>query len=122
MKCAKASAVVCLAGALFGTSTPAAQDTATRTFEKTLTLGANQTLSLESKFGEVRMHGENGREAKITATIRAQADSQDQANKYVEEIRIEVSQEAEGIKVKTVYPEDHLVLRIHKGSSYSVDY
>jgi len=99
----------------------AAQDTATRTFEKTLTLGTNQTFNLESKFGEVRIHGENGREARITATIRAQAGSQSEANKNVEEIKIEVSQDAEGIKVKTVYPEEHLLLRIHKGS-YSVDY
>ena len=100
----------------------AGQQTATRNFEKTLTLGANQTLSLESKFGEIRIHGENGREAKITATIRAQAGSQGEADKDVEEIKIEVSQDAEGIKVRTVYPEDHVVLRIHKNSSYSVDY
>jgi hypothetical protein len=100
----------------------AGQQTATRSFEKELTLGANQTLSLESKFGEIRVHGENGRQAKITATIRAQAGSQGEADKDVEEIKIEVSQDAEGIKVRTVYPEDHLVLRIHKNSSYSVDY
>jgi hypothetical protein len=100
----------------------AAQETATRNFEKTLTLGASQTLSLESKFGEVRIHGVSGREAKFTATIRAQAGSQGEADKDVGEIKIEVSEDAAGIKVRTVYPEDHLVLRIHKGSSYSVDY
>jgi hypothetical protein len=102
--------------------TRAAQETATKTFEKTLTLGSNQTLSLESKFGEIRVHGENGREVKITATIRSQAGSQGEAEKNAEEIKIEVSQDASGIKVKTVYPEDRVLLRIHKGSSYSVDY
>jgi DUF4097 and DUF4098 domain-containing protein YvlB len=98
------------------------QENASRSFEKTLTLGVNQTLSLESKFGQVTIHGENGREARITATIRAQAGSQGEAEKNVDEIKIEVSQDAGGIKVRTVYPEDHVILRIHKGPSYSVDY
>jgi DUF4097 and DUF4098 domain-containing protein YvlB len=111
-----------LAAGLLASGVQAAQDTATRNFEKTLTMGANQTLSLESKFGEVHIHGENGRETRITATIRAQASSQSEANKDAEEIKIEVSQDSTGIRVKTVYPEDHVVLRIHKGSSYTVDY
>jgi hypothetical protein len=107
---------------LFASGLQAAQDTATRNFEKTLTLGANQTLSLESKFGEVHIRGESGREAKITATIRAQASTQNEANKDADEIKIEVSQDTNGIRIKTVYPEDHVVLRIHKSSSYTVDY
>lgn len=122
MKCIRAVAVAMLAGAMLAMPAWTAQDTATRNFEKTLTLGANQTLRLESKFGEVRIHGENGREAKITATIRVQAGSQNEANKNVEEIKIEVSQDAEGIKIKTVYPEHYMVLRLHKGSAYSVDF
>jgi hypothetical protein len=117
-----AGAVALCCALVCGPAARAGQQTATRNFEKTLTLGANQTLSLESKFGEVRIHGDNGREAKITATIRAQAGSQGEAGKDVDEIKIEVTQDAEGIKIRTVYPEDHLVLRIHKGSSYSVDY
>ena len=122
MKVTRAGTVALMAAITFAGNSRAAQDTATRSFEKTLTLAPNQTLSLESKFGEVRIHGENGREAKITATIRAQAGSQNEADKDVSEIKIEVTQDAEGIKVKTMYPEDHAVLRIHKGSSYSVDY
>ena len=115
-------AVTLLASCLFCMETNAAQETATKTFERTLTLGTNQTLSLESKFGEIRIHGENGREVRITATIRSQAGSQVEAEKNAEEIKIDVSQDSTGIKVKTVYPEDHVVLRIHRGSSYSVDY
>jgi hypothetical protein len=110
------------ASCLFGMQTRSAQETATKTFERTLTLGANQTFSLESKFGEIHIHGENGRDARITATIRSQAGSQGEAEKNADEIKIEVSQDSSGIKVKTVYPEDHVVLRIHRGSSYSVDY
>jgi hypothetical protein len=117
-----ASMMALYCAALLTPYAEAGQQTATRNFEKSLTLSATQTLSLESKFGEIRIHGENGREAKITATIRAQAGSQGEADKDVEEIKIEVSQDAEGIKVRTVYPEDHMALRIHKNSSYSVDY
>ena len=51
----------------------AAQETATRHFDKTLTLAANQTFSMENKFGDVHIHGESGREVKISATIRTQA-------------------------------------------------
>ncbi|MGB2627693.1 MAG: hypothetical protein WAK20_12970 [Candidatus Acidiferrum sp.] len=111
-----------LSMAVFSADARAAQETATRTFEKTLTLGANQTLSLETKFGEVHIHGENGHEAKVAATIRAQAGSQGEANKDADEIKIEVAEDSNGIKVKTVYPDDHVVLRIHKNSSYTVDY
>ncbi len=117
-----AVATLLCCGSFFTPRAQAGQQTATRTFEKTLTLGTNQTFSLDSKFGEVRIHGENGRETKIIATVRAQAGSQGEADKDVDEIKIDVSQDPEGIKVRTVYPEDHVVLRIHKGSSYSVDY
>ncbi len=101
----------------------AAQDTATRSFEKTLTLGANQTLAMEHKFGEVHIHGENSREVKISATIRVQATTQAEAEHNADQIKIEVSQDAEGIKVRTVYPDQHAwYIRVGKGPSYSVDY
>ncbi len=99
------------------------QHTATRDFEKTLTLGADQTFAMEHKFGEVRIHGENGREVKISATIRVQASSQDEADRNVEQIKIEVSQDAGGIKVRTFYPDQHSwYIRVGKVPSYSVDY
>ena len=118
----RGAVLVLLASGMLALGANAAQQTATRSFEKSLTMGANQTFSLETKFGEVRIHGENGREVKITATIRSQAGSQSEAEKHAEEISIEVTQDAAGIKVRTVYPEDRLILRIHKGSAYSVDY
>ena len=100
------------------------QSTATKEFQKTLTLGANQTLSLEHKFGDVRIHGENGREVKIAANIRVQAHSQADADRFAEQVRIDVSQDAQGIKVRTVYPDEEsgfFKIRIG-GPSYSVDY
>ena len=119
-------AVAALALCVYAMPAPAAnpaQSTATRNFEKTLTLGANQTFAMEHKFGEVRIHGENGREVKISATIRVQATTQGEADHNVEQIKIEVSQDSEGIKVRTVYPEEHSwYIRVGKGPSYSVDY
>jgi hypothetical protein len=100
-----------------------AQDSTTRKFHQTLTLAAGQTLSIENKFGEIRIHGENSHEAAISATIRSQAGSQSQAEKFAESVQIEVTQDAHGIKVRTVAPSDNpLVLRIGHKNSYSVDY
>jgi DUF4097 and DUF4098 domain-containing protein YvlB len=122
----KSIAVFALALALLAIPALAAnpaQDTATRNFQKTLTLGANQTLAMENKFGEVHIHGENSREVKISATIRVQATTQTEAEHNADQIKIEVSQDAEGIKVRTAYPDQHSwYIRVGKGPSYSVDY
>jgi len=100
-----------------------AQDAASREFKKTLPLAAGQTLSVENKFGEVRIHGENSHEAVISATIRSQAVSQSQAEKFAESVKIEVTQDAHGITVRTVAPSDNpLVFRVGHKNSYSVDY
>ena len=102
----------------------AAQETTTRHFDKTLTLGADQTLAMENKFGDVRVHGESGRDVKISATIRTQAKTQADADRKADEIKIEVSQDGQGIKVRTVYQDENKwFIRIEKGGpSYSVDY
>jgi DUF4097 and DUF4098 domain-containing protein YvlB len=106
------------AGRTFG------QSTSTKEFQKTLTLEANQTVSLTNKFGDVRIHGEGGRDVRITATIRVQAHSQAEADRYAGEVRIDVAQDSQGIKIQTVYPSDDskfFAVRIG-GPSYSVDY
>ena len=117
--CEKNTAVFALALTLLAIPAFAgnpAQDTATRSFEKTLPLGANQTLAMEHKFGEVRIHGENSREVKISATIRVQATTQAEAEHNADQIKIDVSQDAEGIKVRTVYPDEHAwYIRVGKG-------
>jgi hypothetical protein len=116
--------VVCVGSALPGLARGSGQSTATKDFQQTLTLGPNQTVSVEHKFGAVRIHAEGGRDVRISATIRAQAHSQDAANKFVNEVRIEVSQDGQGIKVRTVYPDDgsgFFKVRVG-GPSYSADY
>jgi hypothetical protein len=104
-------------------ATNSSQDTATREFRKTVSLSAGQTFSIESKFGSIRIHGENSREADISATIRVQASSQAKAEKYAESIRIEVQEDGKGVSVRTVAPSDGpIVIRIGDKNSYSVDY
>lgn len=124
MKSIVACAIALCVSALPAKAADPAQSTATRNFEKTLTLGANQTLAMEHTFGEVRIHGENGREVKISAAIRVQAATQEEADRNVEQIKIEVSQDADGIKVRTVYPtENAWYFRVGRGpSGFSVDY
>jgi hypothetical protein len=99
------------------------QDSTTREFHKSLPLAAGQTLSIENKFGEIRIHGENSHEAAISATIRSQGGSQSQAEKFAESVKIEVNQDANGITIRTVAPSDNpLVFRVGHKNSYSVDY
>jgi hypothetical protein len=100
-----------------------AQDEVTRNFDKTLTLGAGQSVRIEHKFGEVKVHGESGREVKISAVIRAQASSHEEAESFAQKIQIEVQQTGEGISVRTIYPpEENKWFHISKHSSWSVSY
>src|ERR1700732_4748500 len=120
-------ALLCFA-TLFGLGVAAAeaadpgQEQVTRDFQKSLSLGAGQSFRIENKFGEVRIHGEPGRELKISATIRAQADSREQAQSFADKVRIDVEQTAQGVQVRTNYPEDNRNWFGRKNASYSVDY
>src|SRR5208282_2331801 len=99
------------------------QDEVTRNFDKTLTLGAGQSVRVEHKFGEIKVHGESGREVKISAVIRAQASSHDEAESFAQKIQIEVQQTAEGVSIRTIYPpEENKWFHISKNSSWSVRY
>jgi hypothetical protein len=121
---------VVLAGAMMLAALPAAaasrsaQEEVTRDFQKSLTLGAGQSVSVDHRFGEVRIHGESGREVKISATIRVQANSREEAESFAQKIQIEVQQTSEGVRIKTNYPEEekHWFIRVGKNPSYSVNY
>jgi hypothetical protein len=114
---------VCLV-ALPASGAGSLQNTATREFQKSLTLGEGQTLSLQNKYGDVHLHGGGSREVKISATIRVQAHTQAEADKFAEQTRIDVTQDSSGVKVQTVYPsEESSFFKIRIGGpSYSVDY
>ena len=98
------------------------QEQVTRDFQKTLSLPAGQSFRIENKFGEVRIHGDAGREVKISATIRAQADSREQAQSFADKVQIDVQQTAQGVEVRTNYPETTRNWFGRKNASYSVDY
>ena len=99
-----------------------AQEQVSRDFQKTLSLGAGQSFSIENKFGEVRVHGESGREVKINATIRVQAGSRAEADAYAQKVQIDVLQTGGGVFVRTVYPEEERRLLHGRNTSYSVNY
>jgi hypothetical protein len=98
------------------------QEQVTRDFQKTLSLPAGQSFRIENKFGEVRIHGESSREIKISASIRAQGDSRQQAQSFADKIEIEIQQTVQGVEVRTRYPEDNRNWFGRKNVSYSVDY
>src|SRR2546423_1173809 len=116
------AAFLIAAGAAPAAAATPGQQQITRDFQKTLTLPAGQSFHIENKFGEVRLHGESGRELRISATIRVQSDSRDQAQTFADKIRIDVEQTAQGIQVRTNYPEEIRNWFGRKNTSYSVDY
>jgi hypothetical protein len=99
------------------------QEEVSRDFQQTVTLGAGQSVRVEHKFGSVRLHGESGRDVKISATIRAQASSHEEAESFAQKIRIEVQQTGVGVRIKTIYPqEESKWFHFSKHSSWSVSY
>src|ERR1700680_1927590 len=100
-----------------------AQEQVSRDFHQTVTLGAGQSVRVEHKFGSVKLHGESGRDVKISATIRAQASSHEEAESFAQKIKIEVQQTGEGVRIKTIYPEEEKKwFHSSKNSSWSVSY
>jgi DUF4097 and DUF4098 domain-containing protein YvlB len=99
------------------------QDQVSRDFQKTVPLASGQSFQIENKFGEVRIHGESTREVKISATIRVQANSHEEAETYAQKVQIEVQQAGDGVHVRTIYPEDEKRwFHLGKNTSYSVNY
>src|SRR5947209_4389561 len=99
------------------------QEQVSRDFQQTVTLGAGQSVHVEHKFGSVRLHGESGRDVKISATIRAQGSSHEEAESFAQKIKIEVQQTGEGVHIKTIYPEDEKRwFHSSRRSSWSVSY
>jgi hypothetical protein len=126
VRCAAISGLLC--AALLCTAGPSraassGQEQVSRDFHQTVSLGAGQSVRVEHKFGSVNLHGEPGREVKISATIRAQASSHEEAESFAQKIKIEVQQTSEGVRIKTIYPdEEKSWFRSSKHSSWSVSY
>src|SRR6266436_5426087 len=123
-----AAAAGLLSGMLLSAAKPAhaetsSQEQVSRDFQQTVALGAGQPVRVEHKFGSVRLHGESGRDVKISATIRAQANSHEEAESFAQKIKIEAQQTSEGVRIKTIYPEEEKKwFHSSKNSSWSVSY
>src|ERR1700726_1521960 len=93
-RCCATSAFLCVTVLLAvspatSAATHAGQEEVSRDFQKTVSLGAGQSVRVEHKFGEVKLHGESGREVKISASIRAQASSREEAESFAQKIQID---------------------------------
>ena len=82
---------------------------------------AGQTLAWKASLEKCASTARMGTKRRLRPRFGRRPVRRTGKRKKLEEIRLK-SQDAEGIKVKTTYPEDHAVLRVHKRSSYSVDY
>ena len=100
------------------------QDQVSRDYQKTLPLGPGQSFQIDNKFGEVNIHGDSSREVKISATVRVQAGSHEEAESYAQKVQIDVQQASDGVHVRTIYPEQERQRWLHIGrnTSYSVNY
>lgn len=107
-------------------ATPAgrsAQEEVTREFQKTVTLAAGQTVSVDHRFGEVRVHPGSGRDVNIHATIRVQAGSQSDSQSFADKVQIEVEPSGDTLRIHTVYPEgEGHWFSLGRRTSYSVNY
>jgi hypothetical protein len=88
-------------------------------FQKTVQLAGGQNVRIENIFGEVRVHGGGGsREVKISATIRVQANSREEAESFAQRIQVAVEQ-AKDLRIATTYPNK---LHMSRNVSYAVNY
>src|SRR3989441_361219 len=118
-----AAALLAPAGAGAPPPKSEAQEEVTRSFQKTVTLGAGQSVSVDHSFGGVRIHPSSGRDVNINATIRVQTGSRSDSESFADKIKIEVEQASDGVRIRTVYPEtEKRWFSFGKRTSYSVNY
>ena len=112
---------IVLALAAFPAAARTQQETV-RNFDRTVPLGAGQRLQIESKFGEVKVHGAAQKDVVIHATIRAASGNQSETQALLDQIKIDVSQNSAGVSVRTIYPDrEERGFHLHN-VSYSVNY
>ena len=59
---------------------------------------------------------------KISATIRVQSHSREEAEASAQKIEIDVQQTGDGVQVRTVFPDEGKWFNLGKRTSYSVNY
>lgn len=72
-----------------------------KTFSKSFNVSSGEKLSLANKFGEMKVHTWNKNEVKIDITMRAEAGSEELANKILDKISILENKSSGGYYFKT---------------------
>ncbi|HTD51910.1 MAG TPA: hypothetical protein VK780_02700, partial [Thermoanaerobaculia bacterium] len=93
-----------------------------RTFQKTMPLKAGQRFSIESRNGDIRIRTHAEPQVSIDAKIRVSSSDREGAEKFSNEIKIEVEARGDGVSVRTVFPEKNWHFEGRGYISYSVDY
>lgn len=102
-----------------------AQEEVSRDFQKSLTLSSGQSVQVEHELGDVRVHGQSGRDVKIQATIHVQTSSRSDSEALANKIHIQVEETSQGVRIHTEYPEEMRHGSWFSGQrhfSYSVSY
>lgn len=123
---ARRSVAGLLAGALLLAAAPAAaragREEITRKFQKSLPLQAGQAVSIAHSNGGLSVTTHRDPLVSIDATIRVSSSDREGADKFAREIRIDVTQTAAGISIRTIYPEKKWSFLGVGNLSYAVDY
>lgn len=70
-------------------------------------LAPGQTLELQNNIGEIIVTGADVKECSVTAKITARAETEEQAEKLVEEVRIKLQTSGDKLQIKTERPVDN---------------
>lgn len=93
-----------------------------RDFHKVVPLPPGRKLSIEHSNGSIRVRTHREARAVIDAAIRVSSSDEEGAERFANEIAIDVTETAQGVSIRTRYPEKqwHFIGKGH--ISYSVDY
>lgn len=93
-----------------------------RSFHREVPLPAGRKLSIEHSNGVIRVRTHREPRAVIDAAIRVSSSDEAGAERFANEIAIEVSESTHGVSIKTRYPEKRWTFEGRGYVSYSVDY
>ena len=91
----------------------------TRQFSRTVSLPPGQRVQIEHSQGEVTVRAGTNREVRVEATLRVSAERTQVAEAFIGEIEIHVTQDRNGVVVRTEYP---TMNRGKSNTSFAVDY
>jgi len=94
---------------------------ATRPFDRTVTVTSSQALRIDHKHGDVRITTHSRNDLRVQATIRVSADSQQDADEFVDRIQIQMEEAPTAVTVRTQYPGQDWS-RTRRNLSFAVDY